>query len=812
MLNPDFCCSIRADLYTQAVRACWQHFKSLGRQAPVYFALEGPGSGLLRSSGGLLRRMVTPRYTKNMTEFQTEIDIKPTTQALLLLCKRLERAWNLPDILEAISPVVAQVLGYPHTWLALFGSKPGICSVISHSTLGSESDASRLAQAIDIPIAGDPMLEEIMSTDHVVVINDARVDPRTNKQIVAQLHNRTIINVPLVLAEQRLGALGMGTYGDVEGVRPPSTWQLEFMQTIAGHVAVALDRVRFMQAHKEAEGALYQEKERLQVTLHAISDAVISTDANGQLLYINPAAQALTGWTLTAALGRPYRQVFRLSDTGLETPALDLVAQALLEADPRRYLQLSLDRPQGGSVLVEAAVSPIRNADGEVQGAVLVFRDVTEQRRLSREIAFQASHDELTGLGNRRAFEKALSQVFDPIRENARQHVVCYLDLDDFKVVNDTCGHAAGDELLRQIAHRFEGLLREEDHLCRLGGDEFGILLMDQSLPQALQIAERLQHNLAAYRFVWREQSFGVGVSIGMVVLDAASESVGALLQAADSACYVAKDAGRNRIHVYALDDPALAQRYGVMEWVSRIEHALHHDRFVLVAQPIVRIDGQTPGLHCEILLRMRDDQGALVSPGQFMPAAERYHLASRVDRWVVTHALQWLDRHQDRIDQCAINLSGQSLGDAAFMDFVLKSLSDTALNCEKLCFEITETAAISNLQTANHFIGTLRARGCKFSLDDFGSGLSSFAYLRNLPVDVLKIDGQFVRDIAHDPVSLAMVKSIHEIGCLMGKQTVAEFVESQAILDLLREIGVHYAQGYAVGYPVPLDQILAAI
>lgn len=745
-----------------------------------------------------------------MPDLTTEIDTPPPTKALLQLCKRLERAWNLSDILDALSPVAEQVLGYPHSWLALFGKKPGICSVISHVTSGVESDTSRLARSIDIPIAGDPMLQEIMTTDHVVVVEDARTDPRTNKEIVAQLHNRTIINVPLVLAEQRLGALGLGTYGDEEGVRPPAPWQIEFMQTMAGHVAVALDRVRFMQARKDAEDALYQEKERLQVTLHAISDAVISTNASGVLLYINPAAEALTGWTLTAAVGRPYSQVFRLSDTALGASALDLVAGAIFAAEAHRYPQLSLNQHQGGSVLVEAAVSPIRDADGEVQGAVLVFRDVTEQRRLSHEIAFQATHDELTGLGNRRAFEQALTQAFEHTREKPQHHVVCYLDLDEFKVVNDTCGHTAGDELLRQIARLFAGLLREEDHLCRIGGDEFGILLMDQSVAAALQVAERLQHSLADYRFVWREQSFGVGVSIGVVVLDARSESVGALLQAADSACYVAKDAGRSRIHVYAVDDPALAQRYGVMEWVSRIEHALLHDRFVLFAQPIVRIDAHvSSGLHCEILLRMQDDQGALVSPGQFMPAAERYHLASRVDRWVVTHALQWVAANQDRIEQCSINLSGQSLGDTAFMAFVLQSLAGTSLPCDKLCFEITETAAISNLQTANRFIDTLRERGCKFALDDFGSGLSSFAYLRNLPVDVLKIDGQFVKDIARDPVSLAMVKSIHEIGCLMGKQTVAEFVESQAILDLLREIGVHYAQGYAVGYPVPLVQVL---
>ncbi len=746
-----------------------------------------------------------------MTGTDTATETHLPTKALLQLCKRLERAWNLPDILDAMSPVAEQVLGYPHSWLAVIGEKPGIVSIISHLSSGSESTVSRQAQSMDIPIAGDPMIEEIMTVDHVVVVLDARIDPRTNKKIVAQLHNRTIINVPLILAEQRLGAIGMGTYGDEEGVRPPSAWQIEFMQTMASHVAVALDRVRFMLARKKAEDALYEEKERLQVTLHSISDAVISTNARGELLYINPAAEELTGWTLTAAVGLPYQQIFRLNDTLNNGTNLDMVAESIFSAETHRYPTLSVFHRLGNEFLAEAAVSPTHDADGEVRGAVLVFRDVTEQRRLSNEIKFQATHDELTGLGNRRAFELALTVAFEETRTDTLQHVVCYLDLDEFKVVNDTCGHTAGDELLRQIADLFSSLLRENDHLCRIGGDEFGIILDNQSVAQAVSIAERVQQTLAGYRFQWREQSFSVGVSIGMVVLDANSESVGALLQAADSACYVAKDSGRGRIHIYALDDPALAQRYGVMEWVSRIEDALLHDRFVLFAQPIVRIDGKpVHGLHCEFLLRMQGEQPGLISPARFMPAAERYHLAARVDRWVVTHALQWMAKHQGRIEQCSINLSGQSLGDPVFMEFVLQSLSHSTLNCDKVCFEITETAAIGNLQTAHHFIDTLRRRGCKFSLDDFGSGLSSFAYLRNLPVDILKIDGQFVKDIAHDPVSFAMVKSIHEIGCLMGKQTVAEFVESQAIVDQLREIGVHYAQGYAVGHPMPLDQVLA--
>jgi diguanylate cyclase (GGDEF)-like protein/PAS domain S-box-containing protein len=745
-----------------------------------------------------------------MVQIAPETDTHMPNKALLQLCKRLERAWNLGDILDAFAPVAQQVLGYPHAWLALFDQKPGICTVISHLSEGGQSELSRQVLRTDIPIAGDAMLQEIMDADHVVVVVDARTDPRTNKEMVALLHNRSIVNVPLILAEQRLGALGLGTYGDAEGLRTPLPWQLDFMQTMAGHVAVAMDRVRFMEARKQAEDLLYQEKERLQVTLYAISDAVLSTNAAGEILYINPAAEALTGWPLTEAVGQAWRQVFNLRDLDDKGLALEPLAQAMAAARTQRYPQLSLQTRQGVRLLVEAAASPTQDADGAVQGAVLVFRDVTEQRRLGQEIAFQASHDELTGLGNRRAFEQALALAFADARQHRSSHVVCYLDLDEFKVVNDTCGHSAGDELLRQVAQLFASVLGLADHLCRIGGDEFGMVLGGHSVGTAMVVAERLQRALADYRFAWREQRFGVGVSIGMVALDAHSESVGALLQAADSACYVAKDAGRGRIHVYATDDPALAQRYGEMEWVSRIEHALQHNRFVLHAQPIVPIGAHpASGLHCEMLLRMQDDSGGLVAPGLFIPAAERYHLASRIDRWVVSHTLQWVCAHQERIGQCSINLSGQSLGDTAFMDFVLQSLHSSGVRCTSLCFEITETAAISNLQTAHRLIAALRALGCKLALDDFGSGLSSYAYLRNLPVDVLKIDGQFVRDIATDAISQAMVKSIHEIGCLMGKETVAEFVETPAILDVLRGFGVHYAQGYSVGYPVPLDQLL---
>lgn len=735
-------------------------------------------------------------------------------EALLQLCKRLERAWTLSDVLEAVKPLGESVFDYRHVWLALIDEGSGMLDFLTHTTGGAEGALSRQLQTMKIPVKGDSLLEEILQASHVVVVEDARTDPRTNKAVVAALHNRTIVNVPLIMADQRLGALGMGTYGDDEGVRPPKPWQIALMQTMAGHLAVALDRVRFMTARREAEEALVQQKERLQVTLHSISDAVVTTDAAGRVQYLNPAAQALTGWSLATACGQRHQDVLGLGAEPGDDAAPDLVGRALAQGSTQFHSKLRSTPQTGSPLLIDLSVSPLLRAGGEADGVVLVFRDVTEASRLSREMEFQAMHDALTSLGNRRAFENLLAQAFTATRDGPSvHHCVCYLDLDNFKVINDTCGHAAGDELLRQVARLFLAHLQPQDLLCRLGGDEFGILLWQRDLEQALQVAERMQQELAAFRFVWRDHVFGVSVSIGAVALDAATESVGALLQAADSACYVAKDGGRNRIHVYAENDPALAQRYGVMEWVSRIEDALQHDRFELFGQPIQRLGASEgsapPALHCEVLLRMRTADGRLVSPGEFMPAVERYQLAARVDRWVIRNALAWMAEHQEQVELCCINLSGQSVGDASFLGQVLQAMDQTPVRCDRLCFEITETAAMGDLAAANRFFQALRARGCLFALDDFGSGLSSYAYLRELAVDMLKIDGQFVVNMADDPVSFAMVRSIHEIGCLTGKKTVAECAESQAVVDLLGGLGVHFAQGYALGRPAPINALL---
>jgi diguanylate cyclase (GGDEF)-like protein len=472
-----------------------------------------------------------------------------------------------------------------------------------------------------------------------------------------------------------------------------------------------------------------------------------------------------------------------------------------------------LELPERGRCYIDVHYDPFSDAHGSVTGVVVNVRDVTEARSLSEQLSYQASHDALTGLMNRRAFEQRLQQLLETAKAEKIEHVLCYLDLDQFKVINDTCGHTAGDELLRQLGGVLRQQVRGRDTLARLGGDEFGILLERCSVTQAQRVTTAVRTAVEGFRFAWEEQSFNIGVSIGVVPINEASENMAGVHSMADAACYAAKDAGRNRVHIYREDDVELAKRRGEMHWVAVINRALEENRFLLHCQsfiPLASGDDQRQGY--ELLVRMQNDNDRIVAPGAFLPAAERYNLSTNLDRWVITAAFQWLidhPQHLKRLLLCAINLSGSSLGDKEFLEFVIQRFEEHNLPPQKICFEVTETAAIANLTHATHFIKALKALGCRFALDDFGSGLSSFAYLKNLPVDFIKIDGMFVKDIVDDPIDLAMVKSINDMAQVMGKQTIAEFVENDAILEKLRKIGVDYAQGYGIDRPRPLAEMI---
>ena len=428
-----------------------------------------------------------------------------------------------------------------------------------------------------------------------------------------------------------------------------------------------------------------------------------------------------------------------------------------------------------------------------------------ERHQAEALLRHQASHDALTGLINRSEFERRLEGALREARDLGRRHALCYLDLDQFKVVNDTCGHRAGDELLKQLVVQLRCCIRESDTLARLGGDEFGLLLENCSLESAEKAAANLLERVRRFRFAWLGTTFEVGVSIGLVPIDLSSGDVAGLLSAADVACYTAKDLGRNRVHVYRTDDAEVTRRRGEMDWVSRVKGALREDRFRLYAQPIVSTrDGRT--LDREVLLRLEDDRGGLVLPDAFIPAAERYGVMPAIDRWVVEQVAASCGRWQREFPGtgCSINLSGASVNDDGFLRFLRRTVEASGLSPRTVCFEITETAAIVNLSKAAHFIRELKGIGCRFALDDFGSGLSSFGYLKNLPVDYVKIAGGFVRGLLDDPVDAAMVEAIHKIGHVMGLQTIAEHVEHEALLPRLREIGVDYAQGDAIAAAAP--------
>lgn len=432
-------------------------------------------------------------------------------------------------------------------------------------------------------------------------------------------------------------------------------------------------------------------------------------------------------------------------------------------------------------------------------------------RNAQETIQYLAYHDALTGLYNRTEFDRRLQQALKSA-DAEYQHALFYLDLDQFKIVNDTCGHIAGDELLKQIAILLKGPVRESDTLARLGGDEFGVLLEHCSLSHAEEIAERMLKLVREFRFSWLDKTFTIGVSIGVVMLDNPDQTRTELLRAADMACYAAKDKGRGRMHVYHPDDVELAQRRGEMEWVSQLTRALLENQFVLHKQCIVSLQGTVDGPACEFLLRLRGNDGALIMPGAFIPAAERYNLMPKLDRWVLTQAFEYLAQKfssqktpEKRI--YFINLSGTTLGDETYLQFVKTALASNGLPPEAICFEVTETAAIANLSHAMSFIQHVKSLGCKVALDDFGTGLSSFSYLKSFAADYLKIDGGFVRDMLHDPMDDAIVQAINNIGHVAGLKTIAEFVENPAIQARLTEIGVDYGQGFGIHRPEVLDK-----
>jgi diguanylate cyclase (GGDEF)-like protein/PAS domain S-box-containing protein len=546
------------------------------------------------------------------------------------------------------------------------------------------------------------------------------------------------------------------------------------------------------------------------LALDSIAEAIITTDTAGRIGYMNPAAEKLTGARIDDALGKALEDIVGLVDETDRRLLTDPVRQALSSGAPvslgRRALLVS--RTNSSERSIELSASPMRGSAKELLGTVVLLHDVTELRGLARQMSYQATHDALTGLVNRREFERRLEEAIESGHRGDASHVLCYLDLDRFKVINDTSGHLAGDSMLREVAKLLRDAVRDSDTVGRLGGDEFGMLLVGCPLEKARQIADDVCRSVGDYRFVWKDKIFNIGVSIGLVEISRESGTLEELLAAADSACYVAKKQGSGRVAVYSAKDEALARHTGEIQWLQKLQTALKENRFQLYTQAIVPAYGDNGGPAMEVLVRLKDETGQDVPPSEFVKAAERYRLMGLVDRWVVQTALSALGRGAMQVASnrsIALNVSGQTLGDVQFLEFVVECLDSTGVSPNQVCFEITESAVVANLEHARRFVGVLHGMGCQFALDDFGSGVGSFSNLKNLPMDYLKIDGSFMRNLSRDSVNQAMVTAMIRLARTLNFKVIAEQVEDEEAVDAARRMGVDYLQGYAIGRPQPL-------
>lgn len=619
-----------------------------------------------------------------------------------------------------------------------------------------------------------------------------------------------VILVPLIGRNNFLGGIaGINKIGGGDF----DQHDLDLLTLLASQIATAIDNNNLIEQLEEANRNLYAEKEKAQVTLSSIGDAVITTDTEGRIDYLNPVAEHLFDISLNEAKRRNLSDLGTLLVEESRQPATGLVEYCLSEGRlPSQFNTLIFEKQNGQSLFIEPSAAPIRDLNGHTSGIVFVFHDVSQAHELTQQLSHQATHDVLTGLFNRRDFEIKVKLAIRDAEITGKEYSLLYMDLDQFKVINDTCGHIAGDELLKQYTSTLSDLVRHVDTLARIGGDEFGLLLENCSNEQALLVAHKIQERTQQFRFSWGDKTFGIGVSIGMIGINSQSRSVIDVISRVDAACYMAKEAGRSRIYVHDEKDQRLLARHGEMEWTPRITKALEEQRMVLYYQPIVHNTHLADlNSHYEILIRMIDESGKLIPPGEFLPAAERYNLIANIDRWVISEYFRWLAEHPQQLNSLvlgSINLSGNSLGNDSCLHHIESQLREFSIPPEKICFEITETEAIANLTKAKNFIEKLKDHGCNFALDDFGSGFSSYAYLKNLPVDFLKIDGMFVKDINSDPENYAMVESINHIGHVMGRRTIAEFVENPEILQTLSKLGIDYMQGYGIAKPSALSNL----
>ena len=709
--------------------------------------------------------------------------------------KLISAAMNVEFFYDSVCSAAHEITSASLSALPIYDKETStykFCGAVGHN--------ADLLQDTEFSIADGGICAWAMLNKTNLRIDDVRLDLRAKKQMIDQFNVKSAMVTPIIINNKSYGAISVfknnTTFDDIDE---------RLLTQFSNSVQMA---IRNMQLLNEVES----ERERAEVTLHSIADAVITTSSEGNIEYMNKVAEQLTGWEFSEVINKPVQTVFRILDRDTRDPMHNLIEACLEDGTSIKKSMTTLISKNSIEKEIESSMSPILKFDGKPDGSVIVFHDETERRHMEHVIMHQATHDSLTGLTNRNEFDKQLNEHIYDAKNYGRQHALCYLDLDRFKLVNDTSGHAAGDELLKQITGLLHTCIRSGDILGRLGGDEFGLILENCPQESAVRVAEKIINDIANYQYTFEDKTFTIGVSIGLVTLTSATDNATDVMKQADVACYTAKDNGRNRLYIYQDEDLELIRRNDEMRWATRIEDALNNDQLHLYGQTIKPIAKNSSGMiHMEILVRMEDEDGSLIEPNAFIPAAERFSLMNKVDKNIINKAfcfISSLKKHPTNNIRYSINLSGNSLNDENFARYISGQLDEFKIDPDFICFEVTETAAITNLHMTRKLMAEIKALGCWFALDDFGSGLSSFEYLKNLPVDYLKIDGCFVRDMVNNKIDHAMVAAINQIGHVMGIQTIAEFVENDEIMQKLRKIGVDYAQGYAISRPILLKDI----
>ncbi|VAX06523.1 diguanylate cyclase/phosphodiesterase (GGDEF & EAL domains) with PAS/PAC sensor(s) [hydrothermal vent metagenome] len=631
--------------------------------------------------------------------------------------------------------------------------------------------------------------------------------------ILALYFSNTVVS-PIRLLTRGIHQIRKGILG--ERIYTGAGGEIAILEIGINNMSASLQLAQIKEKQR-ADDTLFIEKSKAQITLEAIGDGVITTDTNGFITYLNPAAENLLGVGMTNTEGMHLHDIFRLKSISGNTSICYPVSTCLEEGKSMRHDDpMILIGASNTEYIIRDNATPLLSRDGKITGMVLVFNDFTHIQRISDQLTFQATHDELTGLKNRREFERTLKELIETSDFETQEHALCFLDLDRFKIVNDTCGHVAGDALLKEVSRLIHSQVRHDDLVARLGGDEFGIILVNCTIKQAVLIAENIKETIKQHQCKWDLHVFNVGVSIGLIPVSSTDCSSAELMINADTACYIAKDNGKNQVHVYQTTDHNFLHRHNEIRWLQKINKALDSDGFELYAQTIIPINNNSSLKKYEILIRLSDSE-EIILPSDFLPAAEHYSLMPEIDRWVITTFVKMLEKNnfsnfKNNKHMFSVNLSGQSICSDDFHDFVISLLKTSAVNPGLIIFEITETVAIHNYDAAIKLITRLQKLGCAFALDDFGSGISSFRYLKELPINYLKIDGHFIRNIEVSKINQSIVEAITQIAQALKLETIAEYVETEESRRLLEKFGIDYVQGSVVNMPIPLADVFRNI